>query len=140
MKKIIKIIMFSVAFSPTLLAETQTSNSFIAEYAERFLTTGVILGELFILLLILYYWKKTKEDSKVDTNKLLKRNIKLLRNEKVLNRVDTRNNGKRKSLINEFNFKRVNGKSITNKAKKLSISKGELFLAARIHQLSNRTR
>lgn len=112
----------------------------VTAFSERFLTTGVVIGEALILLVILYYWKRTREDAKPDSKLLLKHNIKAMRNEKVFFREADKETRKRKKILSDFNFNNINGKLITSKARKLSVSKGEVFLAARIYQLVNRVK
>lgn len=136
-----KFIVLNIFYSTSLLAKGLSSSSIVSDLTERFLTTAVIIGESFILLMILYYWKKTREDNKKDLKKNSKRNIKQniksIRNEKAIIWFDKKAELNRKKLFSKISFKNMNGKIITKQAKKLSLSKGELFLAARINRLSN---
>ncbi|MCB0732640.1 MAG: hypothetical protein KDC88_16575 [Ignavibacteriae bacterium] len=108
--------------------------------SERVLTTSVIFGEILILLLVLFYWRKTHQDSKRNTKVDYRKNIKALRSEKIKPIFNKNISRKRLLLKTNIGFKSLNGKSITNKAKKLSIAKGELFLAARIQQLQSQVK
>ena len=156
MKKIIIIILLSIALNGEIFADDKVGipsenvqakskdsdnlGTIKAEFSERFLTTSVIIGEVVLLLFILFFWKGTKNDSDADDNTIFKKNIKALRNERLIPIINQKKSKKRVKLLNKLNFNRVSGKFITSKAKKLSISKGELFLAARIQQLSNQVR
>ncbi len=121
-------------------ANEQTGSIFGNSASERIITTSVVFGELAILVLVLFYWKRTRTDSKkFDTNRY-KKNISAIRDERIKPTVRNKNSSRRKSLANAIEKKRLTGKTITSTAKKLSIAKGELFLAAKIQQLQNQTR
>ncbi len=63
-----------------------------------------------------------------------KRNIQAIRDERVKPKIDIKVSSKRRRLNNLKIIKNLNGKTITSTAKKLSVAKGELFLAAKIQQ------
>lgn len=113
------------------------SASVLDSIPERMITTSVIVGEIVILFLLLYYWKRTRTEAKVKNNSVYKRNIQAIRDERIKPYYKNDLSAKRKLLQKQKSLKSLDGTSITNKAKKMSISKGELFLAARINQLQN---
>lgn len=122
--------------------KTHVENKYEAEKAgffedvpERVITTGVVVGEILILLFVLYYWKRTRDDSKSGSSNIYKNNIKAIRNERINPKLIMSKHKNRKLLSKSINYSSVNGSTISRKAKKLSVAKGELFLATRIHQL-----
>lgn len=120
--------------------DEQTSSIFGISASERIITTSVVFGELAILVLVLFYWKRTRSDSKKLNVKRYKKNIRAIRDERIKPTDINKNSSRRKSLTNAIEKKRLTGETITSTAKKLSIAKGELFLAAKIQQLQNQTR
>ncbi|MEG8945576.1 hypothetical protein [Rosettibacter firmus] len=86
---------------------------------------------LFLLIairrIILKVQKKAKQG--------LKNKIKLLREEKVISKVEDKKSKSRRTLIHDLPLNRLTEKNITKKAKELKISKGELMLAARLKYL-----
>ena len=126
----------------TQIADKDQSNDIVLArgVSERLITTSVIVGEVIILLLVLFYWKKTRDDSKLGVNNTYKRNIKAIRDERVKPLLNKKNSLQRKSLMAQLKNNSLNGKTLTRTAKKLSIAKGELFLAARIQKLESQTR
>jgi len=63
-----------------------------------------------------------------------------IRDERVKPIMDIKVSRKRRSLNNLSIIKKLNGKTITSTAKKLSVAKGELYLAARIQQMQEQAR
>ena len=124
----------------TAKIDEQTGSIFGGSASERIITTSVFFGELAILVLVLVYWKKTRTDSKQSNVNRYKKNIRAIRDERIKPNVLNENSSKRKAIPKVIEKKRLTAKSITSTAKKLSISKGELFLAAKIQQLQNQTR
>lgn len=114
-----------------------TLNSIVEGISERVITTTVIIGEIVILLLLLYYWKRTRNEAKLKSNKVYKKNIQAIRDERIKPNNNFKLSARRKALQNHKTLKSLNGKLITNRAKKMSIGKGELFLAAKITQLQS---
>lgn len=108
---------------------------FFENIPERVITTGVVVGEILILLFVLYYWKKTRDDSKSGSSNIYKNNIKAIRNERISPILIMNKHKNRKALKKSVNYSSINGSTISRKAKKLSVAKGELFLATRINQL-----
>lgn len=106
------------------------------EFMERLITTSVIGVELIILLLIVYFWKRSKTEKLVPVKTNIKTNIRALRNERLNTIIKVKSDNRRKDFVNSIDERKVNAKSITSTAKKLSVSKGELFLAAKLKQLS----
>lgn len=120
------------------ISNAEKSSDPILDYVpERIITTSVIIGEIVILFLLLFYWKKTRGDAKVKTQNTYKKNIRAIRDERIKPQNNLDLSAKRKSLQKFKILNSLDGKSITNRAKKMSIAKGELFLAARINQLQN---
>jgi len=108
--------------------------------SERIVTTSVVVGEVIILFLIMFYWKKTRKNSKVNSGLVYRKNITAIREERVKQVLNKRESTLRVALNTKIKNTSLNSKSLTSKAKKLSIAKGELLLAARIHQLQEQTR
>ncbi|MCW8849375.1 MAG: hypothetical protein OQJ81_05290 [Melioribacteraceae bacterium] len=124
-----------------VITESENNNSILGiEITERIITTSVIIGELGILLFVLFYWKKTRTDSSCKGKNIYKRNIMAIRDERVKPIMDIKVSRKRRSLNNLSIIKKLNGKTITSTAKKLSVAKGELYLAARIQQMQEQAR
>lgn len=156
MKNILIILIMIISWSCTISAQDQlqqssdmrnASNNVIDKevtlmdgISERVVTTSIIIGEIIILFLIVFYWKRTRNDSRKGARRIFKNNIQAIRNERVLPINNKKTCTKRRSLESQLKMKSLDGKSITNTAKKLSISKGELFLAARIQQLQSQGR
>ncbi|MCP5063267.1 MAG: hypothetical protein GY936_12485 [Ignavibacteriae bacterium] len=115
---------------------TEKSNKITGAISERFFTTAIIIGETILLLVIVGYWRRTRTDSKDDSKSVFKKNINAIRLEKVRRFEDKKISIKRKTLYSKMNQTSIDGKFITNKAKKLELSKGEIFLAAKLKQLS----
>ncbi|MEE9429547.1 MAG: hypothetical protein V3V16_00805 [Melioribacteraceae bacterium] len=154
MKNIILIIFAVLLFSNNILGQkkyvksetnfSKTSevnlvkkeNNIKGTISERFFTTAIIIGETILLLVIVGYWKRTRTDVKKDSKSVFKKNINALRLERVKRFDDEKLSMKRKILFSKLDSSKIDGKYITTKAKKLEISKGEIFLATRIKQLS----
>ena len=107
--------------------------------SERVFTTAIVVSELALLLGILYYWKKTRIESKTINKSTFKKNIQALRLERIKYFENEKLSSKRRMLFSKINKKIIDGSFITAKAKRLSVSKGEIFLAARIKQLQTKT-
>ena len=118
----------------TIVAEN--TNEITGAISERFFTTAIIIGETILLLVIVGYWRRTRTDSKDDSKSVFKKNINAIRLEKVRRFEDEKLSLKRKSLFSKMNQTSIDGKFITSKAKKMEVSKGEIFLAAKLKQLS----
>ena len=118
------------------IATTKTEWSAVSE---RVFTTAIVVSELALLLGILYYWKKTRIESKATNKNTFKKNIQALRLERIKYFENEKLSSKRRMLFSKINKKIIDGSFITAKAKRLSVSKGEIFLAARIKQLQTKT-
>lgn len=114
--------------------------TFSFSISERMITTAVIVGELVILLLVLYYWKRTRDDSKSEIKPSFKKNIRAIREERIRPTLSSKTSIKRKELQKYVQKTQINGRTITSAAKKMSIAKSEIFLATRIQQLQKQTR
>lgn len=110
---------------------TSSGNLFIKKsvFSKLFI---IIEAILFISILLLWY--KRKSNSIKESKKILKANIKRLREEKIGGLLDKKLSRIRSKLI--LQPVALDGRSITEQAKRLSISKGELHLAAKINLLS----
>jgi hypothetical protein len=118
----------------------ESANSILGASSERIITSSVIIGEVIILFTLLFYWKRTRNDSNSKKNEIYRKNIRAIRDERVKPNLISELSKKRKTLKKHKILNSLNGKSITNTAKKMSIAKGELFLAARITQLQKQNR
>lgn len=104
---------------------------------ERVITTSAIIVELAVLFILLYYWKRTRKRNNKISNSVYRRNIKAIREERInpdIIAVSTKN---RKSLTEILNSNPWHSRSLTASAKKLTIAKGEILLAARIKQMQD---
>ncbi len=128
--------------SEAKIEKQEGNNDYILVTAtsERIITTSVIVGEVILLLLVLFYWKRTRDDSKDGATNTYKRNINAIREERVRPNLNAKDSLRRRALKEQIKSIPLNGKTVTSTAKKLSIAKGELFLASRIQQLQNQTR
>ena len=159
MKKVLIILFLVTVLSNISLAQSKTSKSydmdkqvnvtkkndpneftFSFSISERMITTAVIVGELVILLLVLYYWRRTRKDSKREVRPSYKKNIRAIRDERIRPTMDAKASLKRKELKKYVQKRTINSSTITSTAKKMSIAKSEIFLATRIQQLQNQTR
>ena len=78
------------------VSETNTAVSISENISERILTTSVIIGEVVILFLLLFYWKKTRNEGKVNSVSTFKRNIQAIRDERIKPQVNSDLSTKRK--------------------------------------------
>ena len=115
---------------------TEKQNKITGAISERFFTTAIIVGETILLLIIVGYWRKTRTESKDDSNSVFKKNINAIRLEKVRRFENEKLSMKRRTLFSKINQTSIDGKYITSKAKKMEVSKGEIFLAAKLKQLA----
>ena len=145
MKKLFLIVITVILSSNLLFGQVNSSketivadktNEVTGAISERFFTTAIIIGETILLLVIVGYWRRTRTDSKDDSKSVFKKNINAIRLEKVRRFEDEKLSLKRKSLFSKMNQTSIDGKFITSKAKKMEVSKGEIFLAAKLKQLS----
>lgn len=158
MKNVIKIILFIALLITNIEAQNITNNSYdmnsgnsvtttsgVVQYilntfsSEKILTTTIIVFELVILMFVLYYWKRSRNETKEKSKKIYKKNINALRCERVKPLTLPNIERKRNSLMYILKTNKLDGRTISKTAKKLAIAKGELFLAARIQQLQSRT-
>lgn len=123
---------------PTEKEHTKILNSgpIIKYSTEKLLINGVIGFEIVVLLSVLIYWKKNKSKSKKKLGILYKKNINALRTEKLLSIDKSVETKKRKSLKKAIKNLEINSAVINKKAKELKLGKGEIFLAAKIRELS----
>lgn len=122
----------------TVVSQNGSNAAFWDYNSERVITTSVIILEITILFFILFYWRRTKKESIRGSKNILKKNIKAIRQEKVLYSGDDKLSERRRNLFNKLNIRKLNSRNINNKAKQLSISKGELLLAAKLNQMQGR--
>ncbi|MFZ1292270.1 MAG: hypothetical protein WAR79_19400 [Melioribacteraceae bacterium] len=116
------------------------SESFISYSTEKLLTNGIIIFEFTILLMVLFYWKKTRRNVKKQFDPSLKKNIQAMRNENFnysRSKIDIK---KRKSLKKALKNFTLDSMNVSKKARELNIGKGEILLAARIQKLSQQLR
>ena len=104
---------------------------------ERIITTSAIIVELIVLFMLLYYWKKSRKDKNINSNLVYKRNIKAIRDERINPSMIGVNKKTRKLLTKTLKINLLNSRKLTVNAKKLSIAKGEILLAARIKQMQD---
>jgi hypothetical protein len=93
-------------------------------------------GSIFIILLILTRRKRI-EIKKYELS-VLKENIRRLRGENIGSILNNPSYKNRRKL--RFQKIKVDGREITKRAKQMSISKGEIFLAAKLSSMMNNTR
>ncbi|PID62457.1 MAG: hypothetical protein CR986_01430 [Ignavibacteriae bacterium] len=131
--------------SPNLDMRLTQIIEYIIIQKERFLTESFLLMliisfEVAILIVLSIYWRKEKIVSLVTKNKNIKKNIRAIRNEDLLDVKFKYPNKYRRTLLNKIKYKKLNDETLTKQAKKLSVAKGELFLAARLKQLQEQQR
>lgn len=81
-----------------------------------------------------YYIHKTKKENQL----LLKRNISLLREEKIISAVEPNRKKKRRKLLRQFKSENeINEAKVLSEAQKSKLSAGEILLAQRINSFSN---
>ena len=143
MKKLF-IVFITILFSAKIAFGYQSSGAknvvdklFSDTSTERMITTSEIFAELAVLFLVLYFWKKTKKDKNINSNSIYKRNIKAIRDERINPNMIEAGKKSRRSLIKALKPDSLNSRKLTLNAKKLSIAKGELLLAARIKQIQD---
>ncbi len=151
MKKILSILFVTIVLTFVNNAQTKTNKNITIHNSavnyenpkmnfinERIFTTSIIISEIALLLGILFYWKKTYTESKIDNKTIFKKNIKALRNERIKYFENEKLSAIRKTLKTKIKKKIIDGKFITAKAKQMKISKGEIFLAQRLKQLQTK--
>lgn len=94
--------------------------------------------EASLLVVIGFFFRKKLLKTRKDKRSKLKENIKKLREEKLGGMFDNSLVNVRKQLI--LQPIKIDGRTITSHAKKLSISKGEVYLAAKINMMMNNPR
>ena len=125
----------------SIISEKESNDSFLGiDISERIITTTIILGELILLLVLIFYWKKNRNNNPTKSKNVYKNNIRAIRDERVKPIVNLKVTAKRRGLKNKLSTNKLDGKIITLTAKKLAISKGELFLAAKIQQLQSQVK
>lgn len=98
----------------------------------------IIIGiETILLLFIIYFWYKKKSKEQKSEFSDLKKNIRRLREEKIGGLLDNTLTKVRSGLI--LQVANIDSRNITAHAKKLSISKGELHLAAKINLMMQKS-
>ncbi|MBK7104422.1 MAG: hypothetical protein IPH62_03970 [Ignavibacteriae bacterium] len=117
-----------------------TTESFISYSTEKLLRNGIIVFEITVLLMVLFYWKKTRNNVKRQFDQSYKKNIQALRNEKFTFVNDKVRSKKRKSLKKVMKSFVMDSANISKKARELNIGKGEIFLAAKIQKLYQQSR
>lgn len=81
-----------------------------------------------------YFVHKTKKENQL----LLKRNISLLREEKIISAVEPNRKKKRRKLLRQFKSENeINEAKVLSEAQKSKLSAGEILLAKRINSFSN---
>ncbi|MEJ5261726.1 MAG: hypothetical protein WHT45_03525 [Ignavibacterium sp.] len=81
-----------------------------------------------------YIIRKTKKENQL----LLKRNISLLREEKIISAVEPNRKKKRRKLLRQFKSENeINEAKVLSEAQKSKLSAGEILLAQRINSFSN---
>ncbi|MCL6493664.1 MAG: hypothetical protein K6T54_02670 [Ignavibacterium sp.] len=82
----------------------------------------------------IYFIQKTKRESQL----LLKRNISLLREEKIISAVEPNRTKKRRKLLRRIKSNNeLNELKVLSEAQKSKLSAGEVLLAQRINSYSN---
>ncbi|MBK8945037.1 MAG: hypothetical protein IPM32_07145 [Ignavibacteriae bacterium] len=123
--------------SSNKISELNSLNQPIISYStEKLLTNSIIIIEFLLLVMILFYWKKSRNNSRNNYNKNFKKNIEALRNEKL---TFTKNKIERKKIklfAKVIKGVELDSAIVNKKARELNIGKGEILLAARIHKLS----
>ena len=77
-------------------------------------------------------WRRRKQRIEKEQKVIFKDNIRKLREERIKGKEDVRLKALRKNLQTHAICANLNDNAVANQAKKLSISKGEIYLAAKI--------
>lgn len=81
-----------------------------------------------------YFIHKTKKENQL----IIKRNISLLREEKIISAVEPNRKKKRRKLLRQFKSENeINEAKVLSEAQKSKLSAGEILLAQRINSFSN---
>ncbi|MBI9073178.1 MAG: hypothetical protein JEY94_16365 [Melioribacteraceae bacterium] len=101
------------------------------------LLKAFFLFDASILAAIVIFWRRRNQKIKAYKSSMVSDNIQLIREEKIGLEYSKKSNKRRSKLFGKGSFKVESGESITRLAKKLSISKGEVHLAAKMKMLAN---
>jgi hypothetical protein len=123
-------------------AELIPQTSIKVESGSRDYTYHIIffLIEIVLAASLIFLWIKRKEINNKYAVKYLKLNIAKLRKEKIGTKINDDLSRLRTTLIAQPINVNDHGRDITYKAKKYSISKGEVHLAAKLKMLAERSR
>lgn len=109
---------------------------FLSIDKNSFIKFFVLIEATFIASLVVIYRRRRLKASSL-TEKMLKQNIKNIRDEKIGSKFDKELTKKRKELKKLQANEEAKPAQITQLAKKLSVSKGEVHLALKLGLLSN---
>ncbi len=151
MKKMVVLIIFVLVSNSIVCSQefnlgndlgksSSSSKIYESDANERIFTSGIIFLEVVILVMVLYYWKKTHSDLKKNVETTYKRNIKAIRDERVKPIFNKEISKKRKAINKLIEIKELNSRNISKKARVFDIAKGELYLAAKIHSLTQQVK
>lgn len=110
-------------------------SAFLIDYKDSILK-GFFLIDASILAALVILWRRRRLKIESLKSELIKNNIDLIREEKIGLKLSKKNDNKKSKLFGKESISIKNGESITKLAKKLSISKGEVHLAAKMKMLA----
>lgn len=113
-----------------------SSKQVVAESEPDIIAYAFWSVELLLILVILTVWYKKVQYRKKYAVKTLKINISKLREEKIVYKANTELSMVRKNLVAQPIRYDDNGRDIIRKAREYSISKGEVYLAAKLKILA----
>lgn len=121
----------TIKSEPEHIIKKSANNPAAAFYSSLPLQYQLFISATFLVLIALVF-RRAILAFKQRATKVLKHKIAMLREEKVVARVDTKLNEVRKKLRNGKSIFDVSEKQISSLAKELKIAKGELLLASRL--------
>ncbi len=125
------------------VVQAQTDSDFLSELIGKLNISGEtavkigILGGASILVMFFILFRRIRSNKIKHSDKKLRNNINLIREEKVIIKPDSKLRTVRNALARNPNTLDLSGSAVSKKASELNIAKGEKFLAARIksHEL-----
>lgn len=117
--------------SQSAQAENKDNSVFLG-LSETILIRLFLLVDVILVAFLFVIWRRRKERINKELKAKFKSNIKKLREERIKGKEDERLKALRKNLQAHPICGNLNDSSVSSQAKKLSISKGEIYLAAKI--------
>jgi hypothetical protein len=114
------------------LSKKAENNTVFLGLSESMLIRIFIFVDILLVTVLFIIWRRRKQRIAAELKAKFKNNIRKLREERIKGKDDLRLKTLRKNLQSHAICNDLNDKLVTDQAKKLSISKGEIYLAAKI--------